>query len=129
MSNVIPFNAKKPVSFKPFIFIDTLFVHQKESFFVMGLCEHQRTIQISEDTLAASEDLQKQIICEMLKVHYKASHGKLSIWGDVHYYKYFSHPERALVFDVNGNFLYESKEVLPERAVAKMSGDTEYEIR
>ncbi|MBT1450551.1 hypothetical protein KJ365_06620 [Glaciecola sp. XM2] len=127
MSNLLPFTPKQSKAFRPFIFVDTLFVHDKESFFVMGLCENKRTIHISDETLALPKAQQRHVISEMVRSHFKGSGGTLPVWKEIHYYRFFHTAKNAWVFDVSGTFLYESQEELPARATAKVDGK-EFEL-
>jgi len=115
-NNLAFISKERAKNFKPYLFVETHFVHKKEMIMVLSMTENQRRLVISEAALKQAENIKKLIIGEVCATHYKARGKSLVIWGDIQSYKFFYKKDHAWLFDVGGNFVADIVEKEPETA-------------
>jgi len=77
----------------PYIFVDTNFVRENQSIFVLALFENHRNFKIRADV----------DISEIIKEHFKKTGGELEMWGKIDKYVYHDLKDEVTVYDVDGN--------------------------
>ncbi|MFC4699111.1 hypothetical protein ACFO4O_02950 [Glaciecola siphonariae] len=115
-NNLAFISAQREKNFKPFLFVETHFVHKREMIIVLAMCENQRRLHLSNDTAMQADNVKKIIIGEVCATHYNAKGNTLPVWGDIQSYKYFYKENRAWLFDVSGKFVADIVEKQPEKA-------------
>ena len=102
--------------FIPYVFVDTDFVRSGEKIFAIAALQKYRFINLPDDLLAETIDVQVDAIAQMVRFHFKESKGNLRLFGDIKRYQFFYAEDRSVVLSCDGEVLSKGEAVQPARA-------------
>lgn len=108
--------------YKPFIFVETDFIRNNQPIFALAFMESTRRIRIPKEIYHLPLDFQIPRVERLIKKHYLDCDGKLPMWGEVKYYKYFYSEDESVVFDVGVSVVMLGDEMPPPPAKVLVNG-------